>query len=103
MPTSSITLPDIFQYIDYRQYIVDLVAALHKEKSGFSFAAFAETIGTVDPGRPDKLVTMYAYLITLQFPTHRTSPVLPCRSLQEVPHTGESRDQPNRGACVVRW
>lgn len=45
----SAVIPDIYTYIDYRHYVLDLIAALRNERSDFSYQGFAEMIGASSP------------------------------------------------------
>jgi uncharacterized protein (TIGR02147 family) len=45
----SVKVPDIYSYVDYRHYVLDLVAALRNERSDFSYHGFAEMIEASSP------------------------------------------------------
>ncbi len=42
-------LPDIYHYIDYRQYLVDVFTELHSKDEEFSFRHFARIAGSTSP------------------------------------------------------
>jgi uncharacterized protein (TIGR02147 family) len=42
-------LPDIYQYLDYRQYLVDVAEALRAQNPSFSYRAFARMAGHSSP------------------------------------------------------
>ncbi|MBT8495175.1 MAG: TIGR02147 family protein [Rhodothermales bacterium] len=42
-------LPDIFEYLDYREYLRDAYAALKASRRGFSYRAFAQKAGVGSP------------------------------------------------------
>ena len=43
------TLPDIFQYLDYREFLSDAYAALKQHRRGFSYRSFAQKAGFGSP------------------------------------------------------
>jgi uncharacterized protein (TIGR02147 family) len=41
--------PNVYEYLDYRQYILDIVAYLNQQDTSFSFSDFAQSIGSQSP------------------------------------------------------